>query len=162
MFNIICFSKAVKLYKHQAKKHLKESFYGVVMWLLSVNFDLLWKSVEEKKIIIQRAFITSCMQQLLKVCSRFIQKDHYFTVHHRNVQILDAELYKVRGYLLPWYVLAKFTIYKIDVNFLIDFINSSIYDLPSLQCFTPKVLQMVALELKNLKKLDDFENSTRK
>lgn len=52
MFNIICFSKAVKLYKHQAKNDLKESFYGVVMWLLSVNFDLLWKSVEEKKIII--------------------------------------------------------------------------------------------------------------
>ena len=85
------------LYEPQAKKNLNESFYGGVIWLLSVKVDLLWKSIEEKKNSLnERSLRIVCCNSSNSV-QGVLQKDHSFTIHHRNVQILDAELYKVRG-----------------------------------------------------------------
>ena len=52
--------------------------------------------------------------------------------------------------------------FQIQANFLRISINSSTYDLTLLQFFTSKVWQMFTVVLKNLKKLDNFENNIRK
>ena len=97
-----------------------------------------------------------------------IQKDHFFTIHHSNIQSLANELYKIKENLSNEIMSSIFTPRLIKYNlrtqsdFLRNFINSGKYGLNSIRFFASEVWQMVPMEMKNLKSLKDFKNKIRR
>ena len=97
-----------------------------------------------------------------------LQKDHSFTIHHRNIQSLDTELYKIKGNLSNEIMSSIFPSRLITYNlktqsdFFRNSVNGSKYSLNSIRFFASKVWQMVPVELKHLKSLEDFKNKIRR
>ena len=92
------------------------------------------------------------------------QKDHSFTIHHRNIQSLAVELYKIKENLLNEIMssifpprLIKYNL-QAQSNFFRNSVNSSKCGMNSIGLFTSKVWQMAPMEMKNLKSLEDFKN----
>ena len=97
-----------------------------------------------------------------------LQKDHSFTIHHRNIQSLARELYKIKENLSNEIMSSIFPPRLIKYNlrtqsdFFRNSVNSSKYGLNSIRFFTSKVWQMVPMEMKNLKSFEDFKNKIRR
>ena len=97
-----------------------------------------------------------------------LQKDHSFTIHHRNIQSLAVELYKTKENLLNEIMSSIFPPRLIKYNlrtqsdFFRNSVNSSNYGLNSIRFFASKVWQTVPMDMKNLKSLQDFKNKIRK
>lgn len=88
-----------------------------------------------------------------------LQKDHPFTIHHRNIQRFGIELYKVKENLfndIMNYTFSPRTLkynLRTKINCFSNWVNSSKFDLNLLRLFASKVSQMIAIEIKNLKSL---------
>ena len=96
------------------------------------------------------------------------QKDDSFTIHHRNIESLGMELYKIKQNLSNEIMTSIFPPKAIKYNlrtqsdFLKISVNSNKYGLNSIKFFASKVWQMVPMEMKNLKSLEDFKNKSRR
>ena len=97
-----------------------------------------------------------------------LQKDHSFTIHERNIQSLAVELYKIKENLSNEIMSSIFPLRLIKCNlrtqtdFLRNSVNSGKYGLDSIRFFASKVRQMVPMQMKNLKCLEDFKNKIRR
>ena len=98
----------------------------------------------------------------------FLQKDHFFTIHHRNIQSLAIELYKIKENLSNEIMSSIFPPRLIKYNlrtqsdFFRNSVNSSKYGVKSIRFFASKVRQVVPMGMKNLKSLEDFRNKIRR
>ena len=110
--------------------------------------------------IVYNDYITS-FENLLK-------KDD-FKIHHKNVsQSLAIELFKVEKEIANPILCDIFPLRSIDYNlspqtdFFVSSVNTTHFDLNSLQYFACKIRNMVTLELKNLNDVEMFKSEIRK
>ena len=99
-----------------------------------------------------------------------LQKDGYAKIHHRNLQFLATEMYKVRKGIGPGFmkeiVAKKPNAYTEDTSAHTRF-KSVVYNtadpkkvnsgLETLRCFCPKVWDMIPIELRNIDYLPLFK-----
>ena len=97
-----------------------------------------------------------------------LQKYHTFIIRHRNIQNLAIELFKIKENLSNEIMSSIFPSRLIKYNLRTqsdlcrNTVNSSKYGLNSMRFFAIRVCQMVPMEMKNLKSLEDFKNKIRK
>ena len=97
-----------------------------------------------------------------------LKKDNFFTLHHRNTQGLAIELHKIKESLSNEIGSSIFPPRLIKYNFrtLSDFlrisVNNSKHGVNPTRFFASKVWQIVSMEMKNLKNLEDFKSKIRK
>ena len=90
------------------------------------------------------------------------------TIHHRNIQSLAIELFKVKQNLSNSVLSKVFPARSISYNLRsqTDFIRSnastSQYGLNSMRCFASKVWQMTPMEIKNSISIECFKEKIRK
>ena len=96
-----------------------------------------------------------------------LQKDHSFIIHHRNIQSLAIELYKIKEYLSNEIMssispprLIKYNL-QTQSDIFRNSVNNSKYGLKSIRFFASKVWQIAPMEMKNLKSLEDFKTKIR-
>ena len=95
---------------------------------------------------------TSCFEDLLK-------RDNPITIHHRNIQSLAVELFKVKQSLSN----SLFVTYlRSQTDFIRSNASTSQYGLNSMRCFASKVWQMIPLEIKNSVSIESFKEKIRK
>ena len=102
--------------------------------------------------IVYHDYITS-FEDLLK-------RDSSFKIHHKNIQSLATELFKVKKGIANPILCDIFPLRSIDYNlrsqvdFSVGSVNTTHFGLHSLRCFASKVWNMVPLELKNLSDIE--------
>ena len=96
-----------------------------------------------------------------------LKKDNSFTVHHRNIQSLDIELFKVKvnlsNTIMDDILQTRTLPYNLTPN--TDFarisVNTSRFGLNSLRYFASKVWSIVPSDIKNASNLNIFKNKIR-
>ena len=110
--------------------------------------------------IVYNDYITS-FEDLLK-------KDNSFKIHHKNIQLLAIELFKVKKGIANPILKDIFPLRTIDyslrsqTDFSVNSVNTTIFVLNSLRYFASKVWNMLLLELKNLNDVEIFKSEIRK
>ena len=94
-----------------------------------------------------------------------LKKDNSFKIHHKNIQSLAIELFKVKkGFANPIvcdiFPLIRFIDYNLrsQIDFSVSSVNSTHFSLN----FASEVWNMVLLELKNLSEVEIFKSEIRK
>ena len=96
-----------------------------------------------------------------------LKKDNSFKIHHKNIQWLAIELFKVEKGIANPILCDIFPLQSIDYNsrsqtdISVSSINTTHFGLNSLQYFASKVWNMVLLELKNLNDIEIFKSQIR-
>ena len=120
--------------------------------------------------------LTTCMREPYELFIKIIQvllktylkKDKSVTIHHRNIQSLVIELFKVKQNLSDSMLCKIFQIRLISYNlrsqtyFIRRNASTSQYGLNSMRCFASKVWQMIPLEIKNSVSTESFKEKIRK
>ena len=98
----------------------------------------------------------------------FLAKDKSFTIHHRNIQPLDIELFKVKrnfSNVIMYNILKTRTLtynLRSQTDSLRDCVKTRHFGLNSLGYFAPKVRDTILLEIKNINSLLKFKTEIRK
>ena len=97
-----------------------------------------------------------------------LAKDKSFTIYQRNIQSLPIELFKVKRNLsnvimcnISKTVTLTYNLWS-QTHFMRDCVNTRLYDLNSLSYFSPKVWDMISLEINNINSLPKFKTDIRK
>ena len=97
-----------------------------------------------------------------------LKKDNSFKIHHKNIQSLAIELFKVEKGIANPFLCDIFRLRLIDYNlrsqtdFFVSSVNTTHFGLNSLRHIASKEWNMVPLELKNLNDVESFKSKIRK
>ena len=148
---------------------INENVYRITVRLLPFGLDVLWQNNEQKKnnhlherdLRIFYKDYTSSFEDLFK--------DKSVTIHHRNIQSLAIELFKVKQNLSNSmfnviYFRPRSISYNLrpQTNFIKSNASTSQYGLNSMRCFASKVWQMFPLEIKNSVSIESLKEKIRK
>ena len=96
-----------------------------------------------------------------------LKKAETFTIHHRNIQSLAIELFKVKNEISNPIIADIFDIRHVSYNlrsqvyFPVDHINTSQYGLSSIRFYGSKVWNMIPSELRDISNLEIFKKKIR-
>ena len=96
-----------------------------------------------------------------------LKKDNSFKIHHKNIQSLAIELFKVEKGIANPILCDIFPLRSIDYNlrsqtdFSVSSVNTTHFGLNSLRYFASKVWNIIPLELKNLNGVEIFKSEIR-
>ena len=91
-----------------------------------------------------------------------LKKDNSVSIHHKNIQLLGIELYKVKNNLSTHLMSEIFNLRNIDyyLRSQTDFkqgpVNMVNYGLKSLRYLAPKIWDIIPLEIRNAGSLTEF------
>ena len=97
-----------------------------------------------------------------------LKKDNSFKIHHKNIQSLGIELFKVEKGIANPILCDIFPLRSIGYNLRSQTdlsgssVNTTHFSLNSPRYFASKVWNMVLLELKNLNDVESFKSEIRK
>ena len=97
-----------------------------------------------------------------------LRKDNSVTIHHRNIQSLAIELYKIKENLSNTIMNNLFQTrvlnysFRTQNEFMRRPVNTTKFGLNSLQYFASKVWQSIPTDIKNSNNLEVFKNKIRK
>ena len=97
-----------------------------------------------------------------------LELDKSFKIHHRNIQLLAIELFKIKNNLSVTLMNDIFQPRAVSYNLrsLIDFtrpnVNSKHFGISYLRYMAVKVWDMVPNEMKNVNEIESFKNNIRK
>ena len=93
--------------------------------------------------------------------------DKSYNIHHKNIQILAIELYKVKNNLSNQIMQIFERRQKVDYNlrfqtdFVLPGVNTTYFGLYSLRYFSSKIWNVIPDEIKNSLSLDEFQTKIR-
>ena len=96
-----------------------------------------------------------------------LMKDNFVSIHHKNIQLLGIELYKVKSNLSTHLMPDIFNLRNIDYNLRseTDFkqgpVNTVNYGLKSLRYLAPKIWNIIPLEIRNSSSLTEFTTNIK-
>ena len=137
--------------------------YCPLVWMFhSRRLNNKINSIHERALrIITYGDNVSTFQQLL-------QKDNTVSIHHRNIQTLAIEMFKVSKDLSPSIVKEIFQERRIPYNlrnensFVARHVNSVYHGTESLSFLGPKIWELVPPDLKSLESLEAFKTRIKK
>ena len=149
------------------RRVLMKSFIELQLRYLSFNMDVSWQKGKYSKAKINHLHELSLRIVYKDNNSSFkklLKKDNSFTVHHRNIQSLATELFKVKENLsntimndilqtrsLPYNL-------RSQTDFVRSFVNTSRFGLNPLRYFASKVWNIVPSDIKNASNHHIFKN----
>ena len=96
-----------------------------------------------------------------------LKKDNAFSIHHRNIQSLAIELFKIRKGISNTIISDIFDIRNVNHNlrsqtyFPVDPINTTQYGLNSIRYYGSKVWNMIPSELRDISNFEVFKSKIR-
>ena len=118
-------------------------------------------SIHERALRVTYVDNVSSFQELL-------EKDNSVSIHHKNIQVLATEMFKISKNLSPDIVREIFQARSVpynlhsDNNFASRHVNSLYHGTESLSFLGPKIWEQVPPELKALESLDIFKTQIKK
>ena len=136
--------------------------YCSLIWMFhSRGLNNKINSIHERALRIKYEDKFSTFQQLL-------EKDNSVSIHHRNLQALATELFKISNELSPDIVKETFQKKIISYNlrnknsFMTRQVNSVYHGTESLSFLGPKIWDQVPQEIKESKSIDIFKSKIKK
>ena len=93
-----------------------------------------------------------------------LKKDNSVCIHHRNIQSLAVELFKVKDTIMSDIFPTRVLNYNLrsQTDFLRNTVNTTKFGLNSLRHFASKVWSMIPIEIKNSSTVETFKNKISK
>ena len=164
---VTALSRLIKIVPLEKKKILMNSFiesqfsYCPLIWMfcLSRKLNKRINRIQERGLRIVYQDYTSSFEELLK-------KDESVCIHHRNIQLVAIEMFKVKNNLIPdilKYIFQFNTNPAVKKTFLIPNANNEYMGKLSLRWFGPVVWEtMLPESYKNITVLEKFKEDIKK
>ena len=130
-----------------------------MFYIRKVNFKI--NHIHERSFRIVHKDNISSFEELLK-------KDKSFRMHHRKIQSLAIELFKVKNSLSNRIMCDIFETRNLDYNlrsqrdFIRTCVNTSSFGLSSLKCLATKIWNIVPYDIKSVGNLNLFKKKNKK
>ena len=151
----------------QKRRTIMKSFitsqfgYCPLSWMFhSRRLNNKINSIHERALRITYGDNVSSFQELL-------EKDNSVSIHHRNIQVLATEMYKISKNLSPFIVTEIFQERTVSYNLRSDnsfasrHVNSVYHGTESLSFLGPKIWELVPSEIKQSENLEIFKNKIK-
>ena len=160
---LIRLSNFMSFYQSLMKAFVESQFgYCPLIWMFSSRKNnIRINHIHERALRAVYKDNFSSFESLLK-------KDQTFSIHHRNIQFLAIELFKVKHGIANNIMDNIFDRRELDYNlrsqtdFFRSFVNTSRFGLNSLKYFASKVWNLIPPEIKNSENIEFFTHKIKK
>ena len=136
--------------------------YCPLMWMLhSRTLNSRTNNIHERALRLTYKDNQSSFKQLL-------EKDHYVTVHHKNLQVLVTEIFNFKNNLVPNTMKNAFELKEPPYNlrsesnhFTRRNVRTTYYGLLSIKQLAPQIQELVPQSVTKCKTLNDFKTKIK-